>query len=869
LRGSRNATLGLELMDQFKHGGNIRQLVSASGLPEEAVLDFSANINPLGPPEWLRAVVSSTLGEVVHYPDPECTGLKAAAAERFGVATADVLAGNGSTELIFLLAKAAGSKRVVIPVPSYGDYAASAELSGLDVERLLIREESGFRLDYDELDRCLSPGDLVFLGHPNNPTGVPLDCNTMLDVAARHPQTLFAIDEAFADLADGVESFLTSRPPNMVVLVSLTKTYAIPGLRLGCAVADSRLVRSVEAMQPPWSVNSIAQAVGCAALRDGEFVEQSRKFVTEQRVGLLLLLEELPDIKVYPGTANFLLLRLERLETAGTEVAERMLKDGIGIRCCNNFDGLDDRYIRVAVRTADENRRLVDSLKRAMGKRRGTSKSSRLRCIMFQGTSSNAGKSVLTAALCRILLQDGHRVAPFKSQNMSLNSFVTRSGGEMGRAQVVQAQACRLEPDVRMNPILLKPNSDTGSQVIVLGKPVGNMDVQEYVDYKPTAFGAVSQAFDSLAGEFDVIVMEGAGSPGEVNLKHHDIANMKMAHYAQAPVLLVGDIDRGGVFASFVGTMEVLAEWERKLVRGFVANRFRGDSRILDSALDYTRRHTGRPVVGVVPFILDLGLPEEDSVTFKSGVLDDSLPAGEHVEIAVIDLPHISNFTDFDALRREPDVRLRIVRTPHDLNQPDAVILPGSKNVPGDMAYLRENGLDRKILDLSERCESELVGICGGFQMLGASIADPHGLESDGKTIPGLGLLGVETVLALEKTLTRVTAVHLESGEPVTGYEIHHGETCTAVAQPCIRRDDGALAGARSLDGRLWGTYLHGVFDSDGFRRWFIDRLRVRRGLPAVGKVVSRYDLEPSFERLAQVVRRSLDMDFIYKLLRI
>ncbi|MEW6113339.1 MAG: cobyric acid synthase, partial [Thermodesulfobacteriota bacterium] len=614
---------------------------------------------------------------------------------------------------------------------------------------------------------------------------------------------------------------------------------------------------------------SIAQAVGCAALRDRKYVEQSRNFVREQRVRLQAHLEELPDIKVYSGTANFLLLKLERPGITGTGVAERMLKDGIGIRCCGNFEGLDDRYVRVAIGTAEENQRLVDSLKRAMGQHIRTGKRSPARCIMFQGTSSNAGKSVLTAALCRILLQDGHRVAPFKSQNMSLNSFVTRNGGEMGRAQVVQAQACRLEPDVRMNPILLKPNSDTGSQVIVMGKPVGNMDVQDYVNYKPTAFGAVAQAFDSLAGEFDVIVIEGAGSPGEVNLKHHDIANMKMAQYAEAPVLLVGDIDRGGVFASFVGTMEVLAEWERKLVRGFVANRFRGDAGLLDSALEYTRRHTGRPVVGVVPFMSDLGLPEEDSVTFKSGFFDDHMPANEHVEIAVIDLPHISNFTDFDALRREPDVRVRIVRTPHDLNRPDAVILPGSKNVPGDLAFLRDKGLDRKILDLSDRFESELVGICGGFQMLGVTIADPHGLESDRKTIPGLGLLGVQTVLAMEKTLTRVSAVHLESGESVIGYEIHHGETDTAAAQPCIRREDGALTGARSSDGRLWGTYLHGVFDSDGFRRWFIDRLRVRRGLPALGKVVACYDLEPSFDKLADVVRGSLDMGFIYKLLRI
>jgi cobyric acid synthase CobQ len=276
---------------------------------------------------------------------------------------------------------------------------------------------------------------------------------------------------------------------------------------------------------------------------------------------------------------------------------------------------------------------------------------------------------------------------------MSLNSFVTGDGGEMGRAQVVQAEACRLDPDVRMNPVLLKPTGDTGAQVILLGKPVGNMDVEQYIRYKPEAFQAAREAYDSLAREFDVMVLEGAGSPAEVNLKHHDIVNMAMARHAGSPVLLVGDIDRGGVFASFVGTMEVLAEWERALVAGFVINRFRGEKSLLREAIDYTQRHTGIPTLGVVPYLRDLGLPEEDSVTFKSQPRDGIQATGERVEIALIDLPHISNFTDFDALRIEPDVHLRIVRQTQDLQKPDAVILPGSKNVIGDLDYLQQNGL--------------------------------------------------------------------------------------------------------------------------------------------------------------------------------
>jgi adenosylcobyric acid synthase len=543
-----------------------------------------------------------------------------------------------------------------------------------------------------------------------------------------------------------------------------------------------------------------------------------------------------------------------------------VLLEGVAIRVCANFDGLDNRFFRIAVRTAEENERLVNALEAALGLRRSARKQRKKPALMFQGTSSNAGKSVLTAAMCRILLQDGYRVAPFKSQNMSLNSFVTHNGGEMGRAQVVQAQACRLEPDVRMNPILLKPNTDTGSQVIVCGKPVGNMDVMEYVGYKPVAFDAAKDAYDSLADEFDVIVLEGAGSPGEVNLKHHDIVNMRMAQYAEAPVILVGDIDRGGVFASFVGTMEVLAEWERAQVAGFVVNKFRGKEDLLQDAMEYTLRHTRRPVFGVVPYFHNLGLPEEDSVTFKTGIFPDSSPSTDFVEIAVIDLPHISNFTDFDAFRLEPDVSLKVIRNARELNNPDAVILPGSKNVIGDLEYLRNNGIAERIGEIITNGK-ELIGICGGYQMIGSGIADPHHLESNGKTIAGLNFLDVTTILALEKTLTRSTAVHLESGLTVHGYEIHHGQSECCGTEPLVRQENGLVDGAKSSDGRIWGTYLHGIFDADAFRRWFIDRLRMRKGLEPRGTVCATYDLEPALDRLAETVRKSIRMQDMYRLM--
>jgi cobyric acid synthase CobQ len=700
---------------------------------------------------------------------------------------------------------------------------------------------------------------------------------------------------------------------------------------LGYALAHEYVALRIREQLTPWSVGTLAQAAGVALLAEAEYARQTVAYVGHERRLLIERLQKLPGLHVYPGEANFLLVRLDERAGVGekgdsphlperpegccaqmgtvpffppttAELAQRLLAAGLAIRTFDAGGGLGGRFFRLAVRTAAENQRLCEVLAEVLDGCHAVTRRSResacashsqLPCrpvapqrdgmppaakrktpaIMFQGTSSNAGKSVLTAALCRILFQDGLRVAPFKAQNMSLNSFVTRQGGEMGRAQVVQAQACRLEPDVRMNPVLLKPNSDTGSQVLVGGQPVGNMRIDEYVRFKPLAFAAACESYDSLAAEFDAVVLEGAGSPGEVNLKSHDIVNMRMARHAGSPVLVVGDIDRGGVFASFVGTFEVLDDWERSLLGGWIVNRFRGDAALLGPALEFTRRRTGRPVLGVVPYLASLGLPQEDSVEFKSGVLDAdgahgaSAANGKAVEIAVIDLPHISNFTDLDAFRGESDVRLRIVRTPADLRQPDAVLIPGSKNTLADLAYLRQSGLAERIAQLARGGGVEVVGICGGFQMLGREIRDPLALESAAEAAPGLGLLDAVTVLAAEKTLARTTAVHAASALEVVGYEIHHGRTETDGAAALFRRPDGQSLGCAAADGRVWGTYLHGVFDADAFRRWFIDRLRVRRGLAPLGRVIAPYDIEPALDRLAAAVRQSVDIAAIYRLM--
>lgn len=495
--------------------------------------------------------------------------------------------------------------------------------------------------------------------------------------------------------------------------------------------------------------------------------------------------------------------------------------------------------------------------------------------VMIQGVCSNAGKSLLTAALCRIFARRGLNPAPFKAQNMALNSFVTEDGREIGRAQALQAAACGRAPDARMNPVLLKPSSDTGSQVLIMGRPMGHMQVREYLAYKPQAWRAATEAYDSLAREAGVMVIEGAGSPAEINLKAHDIVNMAMARHAGAPVLLIADIDRGGAFAALAGTMLLLDEDDRRRVAGFVLNKFRGDAGLLRPAMEEIRKLAGAPFLGVAPWIEGLNLPEEDSVSFR--LYGPGLaPGGEcsspgmALDVALTDLARISNITDVDCLRGEPDVRLRLLREPADLelSMPDLIILPGSKNTPGDLRALRESGLADAIIRAARRPDGPMVlGVCGGLQMLGLRICDPLGVEGGGaQEEEGLGLLPLVTRMGREKTLRRATAVHVPSGLPTTGYEIHHGVTDAVGETRVVLETDDRPLGWSDADGRVWGTYLHGVLDDDAFRRHVLNSLRRRKGLPELSRGAP-YSLSADLDRLADVIENSLDMAAIYAML--
>lgn len=488
---------------------------------------------------------------------------------------------------------------------------------------------------------------------------------------------------------------------------------------------------------------------------------------------------------------------------------------------------------------------------------------SRAKCIMIQGTMSGAGKSLLCAALCRIFAQDGYRVAPFKSQNMALNSYITRDGLEMGRAQVMQAEAAGAEPDVRMNPILLKPSSDVGSQVIVCGRVRGQMAARDYFRYKKQLIPEIMQAYNSLAEDNDIIVIEGAGSPAEINLKADDIVNMGLAKLVDAPVLLAGDIDRGGVFAQLYGTVELLERDERERIRGLIINKFRGDPTILTPGLDMLEEKTGIPVIGVVPYIR-ADVDDEDSLSPRL----EQCRAVRPIDIAVIRLPRISNFTDFTPLEAHPALGVRYVKNRQELGAPDMMVLPGTKSTMDDLLWLRQSGLEGAIQKLAE-AGTPVLGVCGGYQMLGREIRDPEHTEGAQDSIRGMGLLPTETVFCNQKTRTRVRArvtAGALSGAEIDGYEIHMGVTEGAEQAFCTLengRTDGCVSG------NVFGTYLHGLFDTGELTNRLAAFLCGRKGIDAdMAEPISRAEyVQKQYDILADGVRASIDMDAVYRIL--
>lgn len=497
---------------------------------------------------------------------------------------------------------------------------------------------------------------------------------------------------------------------------------------------------------------------------------------------------------------------------------------------------------------------------------------------MVQGTGSHAGKSVITAGLCRIFAQDGYKVAPFKSQNMALNSYPTEDGLEMGRAQVMQAEACGRKPEIEMNPILLKPSSDVGCQVIVMGKPFCNMNVKKYHRYQKKAWGIVQRAYNKLAKENDIIVIEGAGSPAEINLKKNDIVNMKVAKFAEAQVLLIGDIDRGGVFASLYGTLKLIPKNEQDLIKGIIINKFRGDETVLTPGLENFSKLIKKPILGVIPFFQNIRLDEEDSLALEDKPKFNKFHnrAGK-IEVAVICLPHMSNFTDFDPIEEDEEIYLRYITTKEELGNPDVIIIPGTKNTMEDLKFLYLTNMADAIQEKA-KAKVIIIGICGGYQILGKEVKDPYSVESNIKYVKGLGLLDVTTVIEKNKITCQSEAEWLynfakhNKNEKLKGYEIHMGRTTLAKeTKPFLKiikrsgRKVNNYDGAINKEGNVIGTYLHGILDNLSFRI-FMKNL-CKKEQCNYTSITSDFNKDEEYNKLANLFREHLDIPQIYKIL--
>ena len=494
--------------------------------------------------------------------------------------------------------------------------------------------------------------------------------------------------------------------------------------------------------------------------------------------------------------------------------------------------------------------------------------------LMVQGTASSVGKSIMVTALCRMFLRDGFKVAPFKSQNMALNSFVTREGGEIGRAQAVQAEAAGVYPTVDMNPVLLKPEADAHSQVIVMGKVWKNLPAREYYDHTSYLSGVIEKSLERLRASYDIIVIEGAGSPAEINLQEQEIVNMRVARMAEAPVLLVGDIDRGGVFASIIGTLELLNQRDRDSVKGLIINKFRGDISLLKPGLDFLEKRSGKPVLGVVPFFKDLRIAQEDSVWLEEP-RDPSTAQG--LDVAVIGLPHMSNYDDFDPLE-EMGCIVRYVAAANQVGNPDLIIIPGTKTTIADLNYIRTRGLAQAVRRRALN-GTPVIGVCGGFQMLGNRINDPEHVESEEDGVDGLGLLDIETTFSTVKTTTQVNARIVANGglfrgmadEKITGYEIHMGLSKIHKAAPVFQVLETPAGkadyydGAISSDGHIFGSYIHGLFHNPHVTRSLLDRLWERRGTVTIP--TTAVNKEDQYDDLAKIVRASLDMPRLFEII--
>lgn len=831
-----------------EHGGRLLHAAEEFGIALQDWLDLSTGINPNPYP-----VTAIPLPYWQRLPEDE-DGLLVAAAKYYG--NNNLLACAGSQAVIkalpWVLPVNNSSQRVGIISPGYNEHAHAWQSAGFKIEPLQPQQLFSAALD------SLKTLHALVIINPNNPTGDVFSFKHLkqLQQALQQQQSWLIVDEAFIDSTPEQSLLTRELQPNLLVLRSVGKFFGLAGARAGFVFAPTAILEKLDAYLGPWSVNNPTRFVLKKALADFAWQESNRDRLQQQSERLKRLLDY-HNLTANGGCALFQWSKQDQAQNLYQQLAQQ----GVLVRLFKHpikslrfgLPGSESAWSKLeqALAHASKSQSYLAVPKPADCK---------AKTLMIQGTTSDAGKSILVTGLARVFKRLGYKVAPFKPQNMALNSAVTNDGGEIGRAQALQAQASGIDSNVHLNPVLLKPNSDLGAQVIIQGKAIGNMKAQHYHEFKPQAMKAVLDSHQRLAKEFELILVEGAGSPAEINLRKGDIANMGFAEAVDCPVILIADINRGGVFAHLLGTLELLSASEQQRVAGFVINRFRGDLDLLKPGLDWLEQRTGKPVFGVLPFLPDLTLDAEDSINTQQQ-LDKT---GKTLKIVVCRLARISNHNDFDPLRQHPQVDLVFSPPEQTLPACDLVIIPGSKSVRQDLQQLQNSAWPAQ-LQRHLRYGGKLMGICGGFQMLGQTIKDPEGVESTAGISQALGFFDLETILTGQKQLSKVEGTLIFQQAKVRGYEIHAGQTQgSALESPLLSLDNGLQEGAVSADQAIIGTYLHGLFDSPAsllsLLRW--------AGLPQA-KQIRDYDAirEEQIDRLADSIEDNLMLDKIRRLL--
>lgn len=872
-------------LQHFHHGGESI---------DRTEYDFSVNLNPLGMPACAVRELSSDRSTFENYPDTHCTALRQKLSEMWEVPKEQIVCGAGAAEILYRLPSALELKKVLLYVPSFTEYERALLMNKTEICRLAAGAENDFA-PAGEFLTADSDADAIIISDPVNPSGrlmKPDDYRRLLEWCSATETTLI-VDECFMDFVPeesqrAKRELLRAFPEADVITIrSFTKIYSMAGLRIGYAVfRDAGKAAVTAACGPPWIVPGPAQRAALAAMLDDTgYLERTEQLIQCERKRLSEGLEKC-GLKVYGSDANYLLFE------GPVFLGSSLESCGLKVRECTDYRGLprmEDRiFYRAAVRSEVENGILLERIEQITGRKNhaeeGQTGCRQKSCrekeagpasIMIQGTMSNAGKSLVAAGLCRVFLQDGYRPVPFKSQNMALNSYITPEGKEIGRAQAVQAEAAGADPHPDMNPILLKPTTEKGSQVIVNGEVRCSMDAADYFEFRRSLRKEVLSAYRRLESRYDIIVIEGAGSPVEINLTRNgdDFVNMGLAEMTGSPVLLVGDIDRGGVFAQLAGTMMLLDGADRSRVKGLIVNKFRGDLSLFEEGREMLAGICGVPVVGVLPYA-DLDIDDEDSLSSRLSVRKGKEP--DNLLICVIRFPHISNFSDMTALDAAEGVHVVYADRPEQIGQADAIILPGSKNTMGDLQWLRKSGIAGRILDEADK-GTPVTGICGGFQMLGRKIIDRAYVESSLPEMEGLGLLPVCTEYMEEKLTRQVRARTADNpgipeeirGQSVSGYELHMGRSWILSEEKGEKSscfsilESGEMEGCAS--GSVFGTYLHGLFDSEGFTNAYCRWIARVRGvdLPVRAVDYSSYR-EEQYDRLADLLRENLDLDSIY-----